>query len=236
MKKCILLTATITPNNVPNLKRIDKEQREDDYIEAVKFYLQFNLPIVFCENSNTKSKRILEILKTSKTKFEYLTFVSKMSIEGKGKGEAEILTYAFLNSDIIKNSTNIVKITGRYKVRNFLKQIKNIHKDSIYVNVTTNLCYADSRFFILNNFFYDNYYAISLKKIDENKGVFMEHVLLSATLNYIADFNKWSLLNEKSIYDGVYGTDNTKYSNNILKLFLKKVFYRFKIYIFKSNF
>ena len=64
----------------------------------------------------------------------------------------------------------------------------------------------------------------------------MEHVLLSATLNYIADFNKWSLLNEKSIYDGVYGTDNTKYSNNILKLFLKKVFYRFKIYIFKSNF
>lgn len=235
MTKCILLTATITPFNVPNLKRIDKEQREHDYIEAVKFYLQFNLPIVFCENSNTKSESILKLLNNSETKFEYLTFNSKMSIEGKGKGEAEIISHAFLNSNIIKNSDNIIKITGRYKIRNFLKQLKNIHKNTIYVNITQNLSYSDSRFFIINRNFYDRYFSVSFNKIDEKKDIFMEHALLCATLNYLADFNQWNLLNEKSIYDGVYGTDNTNYKNNLVKLYLKKIFYRFKIYLFKSN-
>jgi len=235
MEKCILLTATIAPYNVPGLKRTDSEQRENDYIEALKFYLQFNLPIIFCENSNTKSETILEILKNSKTKFEYLTFKSQLSIEGKGKGEAEILSYAFLNSTIVKTSTSIIKITGRYKVKNFLNQINKINNGSIYVNLTNNLSYSDSRFFILNNFFYDNYLSLNFKKINEKKGIFMEHALLSSTLNYIADFNKWSLLNQKTIYQGVYGTDNTSYYNNIFKLFLKKIFYRFKIYLFKSN-
>lgn len=235
MEKCILLTATIAPYNVPDLKRTDSKQRENDYIEALKFYLQFNLPIIFCENSNTKSEIILEILKNSKTKFEYLTFKSRLSIEGKGKGEAEILSYTFLNSTIIKTTTSIIKITGRYKVKNFLDQIKEINNGSIYVNLTNNLSYSDSRFFILNNFFYDNYLSLNFKKINEKKGIFMEHALLSSTLNYIADFNKWSLLNQKIIYEGVYGTDNTEYYNSSLKLLIKKLFYRFKIYFFKSN-
>ncbi|WP_339660427.1 hypothetical protein [uncultured Polaribacter sp.] len=235
MEKCILLTATIAPHNVPDLKRTDSAQRENDYIEAIKFYLQFNLPIIFCENSNTKSETILEILKSSKIKFEYLTFKSQLSIEGKGKGEAEILSYAFLNSTIIKTSTSIVKITGRYKVMNFLNQINNINNGFIYVNLTNNLNYSDSRFFILNNFFYDYYLSLNFNKINEKKGLFMEHALLTSTLNYIADFNKWSLLNQKTIYEGVYGTDNTKYYNSMLKLLLKKFLYKLKIYFFKSN-
>lgn len=235
MNKCILLTATIRPINVPDLKRTDRQQRENDYIEAVKYYLQFNFPIVFCENSNTKSKEILKILNNVKIKFEYLTFESLKSTEGKGKGEAEILSYAFENSEIIKNCINIIKITGRYKIKNFSKQINNIHNDYIYVNLINDLSFSDSRFFIINKVFYNNYFSVSLKKINEKEKIFMEHALLSATLKYISDFNKWSLLNEKTIYEGVYGTDNTKYINNPLKIYLKKIFYRLKIYFFKSN-
>jgi len=235
MKKCILLTATIAPYNVPNLKRVDKEQRENDYIEAIKFYVQFNLPIVFCENSNTKSEMILDVLNNSNIKFEYLTFKSKKSIEGKGKGESEIICHAFLHSNIIKTCDNIIKITGRYKIKNFLKQIKNIKTNSIYVNITNNLNYSDSRFFILNKKFYDDYFSVNFKRIDEEKGVYIEHVLLSSTLSYVSDFNEWNLLNQKTIYEGFYGTDNRKYKNDVFKLFLKKFFYRFKIYFFKSN-
>lgn len=235
MNKCILLTATIRPINVPDLKRTDRQQRENDYIEAVKYYLQFNFPIVFCENSNTKSKEILKILNNVKIKFEYLTFESLKSTEGKGKGEAEILSYAFENSEIIKNCINIIKITGRYKIKNFSKQINNIHNDYIYVNLINDLSFSDSRFFIINKVFYNNYFSMSLEKINEKEKIFMEHALLSATLKYISDFNKWSLLNEKTIYEGVYGTDNTKYINNPLKIYLKKIFYRLKIYFFKSN-
>jgi hypothetical protein len=235
MKKCILLTATIAPFHVPNLKRVDEKQRENDYITALKFYLQFKLPIVFCENSNTDSKQILETLINSGIKFEYLTFKTEKSFEGKGKGEAEIINYAFLNSNIIKNCSSTIKITGRYKVVNFSKQIKNIYENFIYINLTQSLTYSDSRFFILNNFFYTNYLSVNFNKIDEKNNIFMEHVLLSSTLRYIADFNHWSLLNQKTIYEGVYGTDNTVYRNNRLELFVKNIFYQFKVSFFKSN-
>jgi hypothetical protein len=235
MDKCILLTATITPFNVPNLKRLDSKQRENDYIEAIKYYLQFNLPIVFCENSNTNSDTILKLLSNSNTKFEYLTFASKVSTEGKGKGEAEILSHAFLNSNIIKNTSSIIKITGRYKVKYFIEQIQNINCNTIYVNIINNLVYSDSRFFIINKIFYYDYFALNFNRIDEKNNLFMEHILLSSTLKYISDFNNWSLLNQKIIYEGVYGTDNTKYQNNFFTVFLKKIFYKLKLYFFKSN-
>lgn len=235
MKKCILLTATIVPSNVPNLKRTNKEQREEDYIEAIKYYIQYNIPIVFCENSNTRSKVILDLLSKSKIDFEYLTLKTQKSTEGKGKGEAEILSFAFSNSSLVKESTHIIKITGRYRVKYFLEQLKKIKKDTIYINITQNLTYSDSRFFIINNNFYHNFYSVNFNKIDERKGVFMEHVLLISTLKYISDFNKWSLLNRKNIYAGVYGTDDKTYKNNLFKLFAKNILFGLKKYFFRSN-
>lgn len=235
MNICILLTATIAPHNVPNLKRVDHLQRENDYLEAIKFYSKFKIPIVFCENSNTKSESILNFFKNKKIYFEYFSFESKKSIEGKGKGEAEILSYAFLNSKILRKSKKIVKITGRYKIKNLLKQVNNLNDNTIYVNLTKSLSYSDSRFFIFNTFFYEHYFSKEFNKIDEINNIFMEHILLKSTLNYIADFNNWSLPKQKIIYEGVYGTNNTSYKKNKIKQLLKEVFYKLKVYLLKSN-
>lgn len=235
MSACILLTATIKPLNVPNLKRVNHSLRENDYFEAIKYYAQFNIPIVFCENSNTRSERIIEVLNNLKVPFEYLTFESKLSIEGKGKGESEILFYAFSNSNIIKSSANVVKITGRYRVKNFVQQINNIKKDTIYVNLTKNLSYSDSRFFIINSKFYLDYLSKNFDRIDEKIGVYMEHILLSSTLKYIADYNNWRLLNRYPVYIGVYGTDNVIYKNNIFKLKLKQIAYSFKRFLLNKG-
>lgn len=231
MKICILLTATIKPFNVPNLIRINEIQRENDYLEAIKYYTKFGIPIVFCENSNTKSEKIIQFLSDSKISFEYLTFQSKLSIEGKGKGESEIISHAFSNSKIIINSGSIIKITGRYRVKSFEKQIENINKNTIYVNITRNLSYSDSRFFIMNLKFFSDYLSKNFENINEEKEIFMEHVLLSSTLKYLADFNSWNLPKKYPVYIGVYGTDNVKYNNNFIKLSVKQVLYSLKKYL-----
>jgi hypothetical protein len=235
MKACILLTATIKPFNVPNLKRVNELQRENDYFEAIKYYVKFNIPIVFCENSNTHSEKIIEVFSRLKVPFEYLTFQSKLSIEGKGKGEAEILEYAFTNSNIINKCENIIKITGRYKVKRFSQQIKDLRNDTIYVNLTKNLSYADSRFFIMNSKFYLDYLSKIFDRINEKTGVFMEHILLSSTLKYIADYNNWCLLKKYPVYIGVYGTDNVIYNNNIFKLKLKQIAYSIKRFLLNKG-
>lgn len=235
MNKCILLTATIAPHNVPNLKRIDKEKREKDYYDAINYYLQFNIPIIFCENSNTKSDAIISLLENNNIEYEYLSFLSSKSKDGKGAGEAEIFKYAFQNSEIIKRSNHIIKITGRYKIRNFKNLIFNVSKNTIYVNLTKNLKYSDSRLFILTHHFFSHYLSKNLENINEKNERFMEHVLLSSTLQYISDENNWNLLNEKVIYEGVYGTDNTIYKNNFFSILIKKIAYKLKVFLFKSN-
>lgn len=235
MRECILLTATITPSNVPNLKRVNKLERENDYLEAIMFYSKFGIPIVFCENSNTYSKSIIKALSDLEVPYEYLTFASKLSVEGKGKGESEIISYAFLNSNIIKISENIIKITGRYKLKNFIEQIKNLKNDTIYVNLTKNLSYADSRFFIMNSKFHKEYLSKNFENINEEQGVFMEHILLKSTLEYIASFNKWSLLRQYPVYMGIYGTDNVVYTNNIFKQKIKQFIYSLKKYLLNKS-
>lgn len=54
----ILLTATIDPRGMTRLKRADPAAREADYAAALAFWQQQGLPVVFCENSGTRSPRI----------------------------------------------------------------------------------------------------------------------------------------------------------------------------------
>ena len=102
MSIVILLTATIKPLSTlePN-GRNNVSDREDDYFKAVRFYLNKGFKVVFVENSNTKSKKILD-LKEQFENLEYLTFLSIDSKLGKSHGEVEIFQFALENSLFLK--------------------------------------------------------------------------------------------------------------------------------------
>ena len=65
---CIFLTASIEPQNVIGLNRNSVSEREDDYYNALIFYLRLNYKIVFCDNSMYDSKKILELVEKNNFK------------------------------------------------------------------------------------------------------------------------------------------------------------------------
>lgn len=235
---CLLLTATISPKNVPNLKLVDPVQREDQYNKAINKWCKLGYSLVFCENSNFKSSKIEETLKLSNIRHEYIKFETKISEFGKGHGEAEIFKYAFEHSDILRASETICKVTGRYFVRNANSILRNATLNrNVWVscNLTNNLRWADSRFFLFKNEFYARYLLSAFEKLNEHSGIYFEHVLAKGIHRCIADNNGWMLLNEYPQYEGVSGTRNTKYQFGLLTKLKYKVYYELKRYVFKNG-
>ena len=117
----LLLTGCINPNGMPFTALNNKEERQNQYVEALHFYLsQTSYPIVFTENSGTDIS-ILFQKEIESGRMEYITFMGNQEKErGKGYGECEILKYALKCSKLINNSpdSRIVKITGRLIIRN----------------------------------------------------------------------------------------------------------------------
>jgi len=236
----IFLTGTINPNTFLFLKLLEPKIRQNQYINAIKFYLNnTKLKILFVENSNVDISSFFTY-EIRSNRLEILTFPSDNFNEklGKGYGEMSIIEYGVLNSKLIKQANNIYKITGRLKVLNinyiinyYLKLNKKII--SVYFNDSLNFC--DSRIFISNSDFYHNYLIKHKYLINDLNGIFFEHVLSKATLKYIID-NENSFLQFPTIprIEGVSGTNGAKYNSSFIFWFKKLIKYKIKIYLFKD--
>jgi len=132
----LILTATITPHdNVPNLKRSNPVLRRNDYLEALRHYLE--LPdevvdsIVFIENSQSDLSDLQELAaQIGKTKrVEFISFygLDYPAHYGRAYGEFKMLDFANRNSKLLQNLAKddcFWKITGRLKLFNLADLIK----------------------------------------------------------------------------------------------------------------
>lgn len=180
----LLLTGCINPNGMPFTALNNKEERQNQYVEALHFYLsQTSYPIVFTENSGTDIS-ILFQKEIESGRMEYITFMGNQEKKrGKGYGECEILKYALKCSKLINNSpdSRIVKITGRLIIRN-INVILRFHKaifpkNTVFFNINSELNFSDSRLIIAPIGFY---YAFQKNgnEINDSAGYYFEHALL----------------------------------------------------------
>lgn len=219
---CLLLTGNIAPGAVPHLERTELAQRESDYADAIGQWLQLGYPLVFCENSGYASAKIRGLF-AAHPKAEMLQFVSEVSYLGKGHGEAEIFRYAFDNSGLLSTFDGwIIKITGRYFVKNFATICQALHNTPPSVLVVANLenvlRYADARFFAFRRPFYEQYLYACMQEIDEAQGQYFEHILAKATLKCLTDGYGWRFTQSPPLYVGYYGTQNIPYKNDLLRV------------------
>lgn len=229
-KTCILLTACIRPMGTPHVGRPDFSDRENDYINAFEFYIKQGFPIVFIENSDTVSKRITE-LAADYNDFEYHTFTTLESIKGKGHGEKEILDYAIVHSNLIKESEWIVKITGRYKVLNIKRLIKEVENNDadVYVNWGRNLGMSDTKLMFFKQPFYEQYFKPYLEKyLLERQNIFFETIFARSVHHCIADGGRHRLWPEYPHYFGINGTNGKSVKFSMYRKFKFKLYYKLK--------
>lgn len=228
----ILLTATIKPNNMSNTQLQDKEKRQQQYLEAINYYLnKTDLKLIFCENSGFDIYDNI-INSEKKERLEYLTFKGNIfdySL-GKGYGEFQIIQYALKNSVFIKECDYILKITGRLKIINIDKIIKRFNSISggnnffiefTFQNFINTVC------FIIPSKQLEKIFIKRKNIINENKQYYIENFLYDNLLLV----NKINLFEIHPFIEGISGTLNipynklTEYSNN---LYLRK--YRHELY------
>ena len=213
----ILLTGTINPNSFSNITIKDPRIRRQQYLDAIDFYIKkTKFKIVFAENSGD----ILEKFPIQPDRIEYLTFKSKPIEPDRGIGykELELIDFAFQNSNFLKNTRSVVKITGRLKILNInslsRKFLKNIESKS-------NLTYAnsfhtrnmDSRCFFFTVDFWP-YLKNAGKKI--NLKYIFEICLWDAIYHYQSfEVNNYVPLNTPLRVKGVSGSYGIKYRHNI---------------------
>lgn len=213
----ILLTGTITPNTPSNLKIIDPVIRRQQYLEAINFYIaKTKFKIVFAENSNDKLENFPVLL----DRIEYLTFNSTPVQLDRGKGYKElgIIEFAIQNSNFLKKTDFVVKITGRLKVLNLNILSKKFLK---LASKKCNLIYADP--FELNNidsrcFFFTLDFWPYLKKAgrDINLRYNFELSLWDAIKEYQRiEGNNFIPLKYPLRIEGISGSFGAKYKHSI---------------------
>lgn len=226
----ILLTATVNPGGMVYTKRSDPSLRLRDYEESLELWFRsrLGLPFVFCENSAFDLGRMQEIPGNDDERVEFLSFNGQgfPKEAGKGYGEVGILSHAVNNSSCLKHSKYVVKVTGRYYVKNISKIIKAIELDKgvdIYCDLAKNLSYSDSRFFIASVDFLKEYLCPIRSTINDSSGVFFEHALARAAHRAMSDGRIWSPLPYLPDIVGVSGTSNTVYKRTYIRRLKRNV-------------
>lgn len=179
----LLLTGCINPNGMSYTTLSNIEERRNQYIEAINYYLSnTKYPIVFTENSGIDLSNLFSDAILS-GRMEYFTFNGNQDKErGKGYGECEIIQYAMDHSKKIRSNNNqrIVKITGRLIVKN-IKAICRLHtslfpKQTVFCSMNSDLSFSDSRFIIAPSAFIYSFLQTK-EKINDFKGYYFEHAL-----------------------------------------------------------
>lgn len=204
----ILLTGCIEPNGMKYTSLQDSRIREEQYFNAINFYLQeTTLNIVFCENSNKISfaKHFKSYQDTGR--YEYITFDGNSfdKNKGKGYGEALIIKYALNNAKLINKESILIKITGRLIFKNINSLINEISLKKNYYTVASNCSARNNQ--MCNSFliiapvrFYNNFFLKDLNLINDTENIFFEHILYQNII-------KW--INEGNIYHEFYHFINT---------------------------
>ena len=240
-KVCILLTATIDPKGIVFMQRSDPTVRENDYIDSIKKWIEnISYSILFCENSGYNSK-IEEILKgyvDRKTEFLQFNGQDFPRELGKGYGELQTIKYAIQHSNLIKGSDYVIKVNGRY----FIKNIEKIacalssNKD-VYVmaDLKKELTWADSRVYAFKPSFITEYLSKFQDLINDSKGFYLEHALARAILRAISDGYKWMPLPSKPFIIGYSGTADIPYSSSKIRWLAGEVMHLAKNYLIGSS-
>jgi len=235
---CILLTATIDPKGVIFVERNNPIIRENDYIKALKRWINMQeFSVVFCENSGYKIDKIKNVIKKHRKKnIEILQFDGQCFPRelGKGYGEAIIIDYAIKHSKLIKSSEYVIKVTGRYFVKNIKKMVDILSTENdIYVmaDLKKNLSWADSRIFAFRSSFVVEYLSKYQNILNDSEGFYLEHALARAVCHAISHGYKWVPLPSKPIIVGCSGTSDTAYKVSKVRWLASEAIHQFKNYL-----
>jgi hypothetical protein len=237
----IVMSATVKPEGVPLSVRSDPKVRENDYLESVLFYLEAYPEItrvVFIENSGWPLDRLREAadrgnVHQKKIEFIGLDINAKTGARGKGYGEMRLLHEGLEGSQLLKESSHLLKVTGRLRLLNLTKILRRVKGEfdllgdvtdyglyRVWKKKTGRYCenrWCDTRFLGISVKYFEQRLRGAFEEVDDAKGYMVEHLIYD---RIIADQRDWRVIYRLPVeprWAGISGTYNTAYSGKSLK-------------------
>jgi|GEM_PF-2034953 hypothetical protein len=219
----LLLSATVNPGQCAFTVRLDPAVRWHDYQTALAAWCdildqhqtlaraQAQAPcsvskVVFCESSRWPLEGLAPLQRRFGERgieLELLSFHGQdydLNL-GKGFGEMGIIGHALAHSRLLAEGAPVMKVTGRYVVRNAGRLVADWHRLSkehpgqpvleVQCMMRDWLRNADSRIFICQQDFLRRRLLPQRAACNDHAGVFFEHVLARAAHGAMADGNRW---------------------------------------------
>jgi hypothetical protein len=213
----IFITATIHPGKTINVRRNNPEQRSQDYLQGLTSWMDQNCDadILFCENSNgdLTSHRAAAQKHLFGKRVRFLSFAGNEGAQkwGKGYGELEMLDHAFGAMPQILNYRYIVKVSGRYQIKNgaeLVQRIARMNADLI-CDMHANLTYGDSKTMAFTPQAIQKHLVPFRGEHDEANGVCIEHLVARCVHRTLLAGGTWAPLPCTPYAEGMSGTWNT---------------------------
>lgn len=234
----ILLTGCISPNGMAFTKLQNPKERLFQYVDAIKWYLiNTDYRVLFVENSNFDLRDYIKNFPNIE-RFEYLTFDGNNydKSKGKGFGEGVIINYALKNSRFLLACNTVIKITGRFILKNISQIMANYEsiasrskKKVIYCDFNRNLSVAFSIMVVLPKEFITDYFLQELPKVNDSLCYEFENALATSIRNSIENSNSFKVVMFKRAcaFNGISGTTATKISNKSqIKIISKYILFK----------
>lgn len=221
MKVAVLLTGAAKPaSQTPFAVNQDQNQRLNQYIIAITNFVTSlpNIPVVYIDSSGVDIRDHMQRSIAERPNF----YSGKCDMQdiarsrGKGSSELQSIRVAFKNIDILKRSDYILKINGRYLVRNIVKLMNGLHRqlemidptyEAIIGDFRNNLMWFDSRIFCATSDFFCDFVEIYQDDIDDFKGIYFEHCLSRYVHHRLS--RQRCKYDELSIYPWIVGTSGS---------------------------
>ena len=228
----LLMTATITPDNSPELARTDPVLRLEDYAQALAFYIGHLgnrskageiQGIVFVENSDSDVASLVALAERmgAGERVEFIANYGKHSHPGRDRsyGESRLIDHAMATSRLIAAAGDRVvvwKITGRYRVRNLTRMVKTAPaRFDLYCDVRNRpIAWLDLRFMAWTKQGYDRL----LGGIADRLGTDPKEPVMHRYVTGLADPGVVPRYRTEPLVDGVRGWDNRHYAQGRAKL------------------
>lgn len=232
----LLMTATITPDNSPELARTDPALRLEDYAQALDFYIgqlgTADRPgaidgIVFAENSDSDVSSLVALAQArgAGDRVEFIANYGRHSAPGRDRsvGESQLLDHAMTASRLIAAAGEravVWKITGRYQVRNLARMVRTAPaRFDLYCDVRNRpIAWLDLRFMAWTPAGYDRL----LRGIAERLGTDPKEPAMHGYVTGLAttggDAGVVPRYRTEPLVDGVRGWDNRHYAKGAARL------------------
>ena len=225
----LLLTGTIDPSKFNNTMTTltDVGARLSQYESALTWWIRksdFD-NIVFIENSGYvfDEQRFADMAKKRGKRFEYLhgtPHFEETLAHGKSYGEIMLITEAIEKSALLKTEKSFYKCTGRLIIKNINRILnKKYSSDTVFTGIPSDK-WVFTWFFSVGIEFYQKYLRDAYLYVDDQNGIFMEHVYYKKLMRHL------DLIDTFSVYpnvDGVSAGTNSQYHSGRLRLLYKNI-------------